>query len=289
MQLTRLVLPAPFGPMMATSSPSPTCSPTSCSAYTPPKRRETWSIARRAAPPLGRVTGVMWGTLADGTFTIPADAALPARPLRRQSARGRLLRRVLRGPAPHRARPGLVARGAGRLGTRSGPALRRDLESAQMVAANAADVRGPGPGAAADRTLEPPLRRADRACHPRPDAARALAKVRRALRLDRVQPLPRRRRQRGLARRQDLRGDRGADRRPRLPRRAAQVPLAAARRREVALLPPRPRRSSRHRRQDAADLGALGPEGGCSGTPHQPRVPVWNGRARVRAHPRRGP
>src|SRR2546421_404474 len=126
-----------------------------------------WSIARRAGPPLLRATGMMIGTLADGTFTIPADAALPAGPLRRESARGRLLRRVLLGPAPHRARPGLVARGARRLGTRSGAALRRDLESAQMVAANAADVRRPRPRAAADRALEPPLRGAARACHPR--------------------------------------------------------------------------------------------------------------------------
>ena len=32
MQLIRLVLPAPFGPMMATSSPGATCMVTSCSA-----------------------------------------------------------------------------------------------------------------------------------------------------------------------------------------------------------------------------------------------------------------
>src|SRR5687768_10197261 len=45
MQLKRVVLPAPLGPMMPTISHSPTCSWTSARACTPPKRMETESIS----------------------------------------------------------------------------------------------------------------------------------------------------------------------------------------------------------------------------------------------------
>src|SRR3954451_22979287 len=47
MQLIRLVLPAPFGPMMAFRAPSSTAKLTSCRAFTPPKRRLNPEMSRR--------------------------------------------------------------------------------------------------------------------------------------------------------------------------------------------------------------------------------------------------
>src|SRR5438552_17919944 len=48
MTLTRLVLPAPLGPMTAASMPGSTAIDTSRSAATPPKLSETRSTSRRA-------------------------------------------------------------------------------------------------------------------------------------------------------------------------------------------------------------------------------------------------
>src|SRR4051812_39961497 len=108
---------------------------------------------------------MMRRTLADRSFTIPPDATLPARPLRRERGRTHLLRRLLLDAPPHRPRPRLVARGAGGMGGGSRPALRGDLESAEMGAEDPADVRRQGARAAPDRSLEPPLRRALGAAH----------------------------------------------------------------------------------------------------------------------------
>src|SRR6266403_1873802 len=47
MQLRRLVLPAPFGPMMALKAPGWTEKLTSWRAVTPPKRRTRWEMSRR--------------------------------------------------------------------------------------------------------------------------------------------------------------------------------------------------------------------------------------------------
>src|SRR4051794_25492954 len=120
MQLTWLVLPAPFGPMMATSSRSPTWRLMSESAYTPPKRRERWSIDRRFAPPSGRFIGSclvnvsrrrvarqlfdLGGDERRGRFrfTIPRDATIAEEPLRRARSPIRFLRCVVFGAPPHR-------------------------------------------------------------------------------------------------------------------------------------------------------------------------------------------
>ena len=51
MQLRRLVLPAPFGPMTARSSPGRTESETSESAASPPKRSVRWSICKAPGRP----------------------------------------------------------------------------------------------------------------------------------------------------------------------------------------------------------------------------------------------
>src|SRR5438067_4289391 len=128
-----------------------------------------WSMASRDVPPVGRATGVVASTLADGAshdspsaeggarrgfgvdgpvrpaeprrtapfrFTIRADAAHPAGPLRRERGRTHLLRRVVLGTAPHRPRPCLVAGCPGRVGARLGSTLRPHLERAEMVAAH---------------------------------------------------------------------------------------------------------------------------------------------------------
>src|SRR5574341_2184618 len=50
-QLSRLVLPAPLGPISANSSPCSTASDTSSSTVKPPKRSESLSIASSAIPP----------------------------------------------------------------------------------------------------------------------------------------------------------------------------------------------------------------------------------------------
>src|SRR2546427_4615098 len=47
MQFSRLVLPAPFGPMMALRAPGSTEKLTSWRAVTPPKRRTRWEMSRR--------------------------------------------------------------------------------------------------------------------------------------------------------------------------------------------------------------------------------------------------
>src|SRR5262249_53423426 len=51
MQLSTLVLPAPFGPISANSSPEETSSETSSSTVSPPKRRLSRSISSSAIPP----------------------------------------------------------------------------------------------------------------------------------------------------------------------------------------------------------------------------------------------
>src|SRR4051812_39603050 len=50
-QLRTLVLPAPFGPISANSSPPATLRETSSSTRSPPKRSERCSIASSAIPP----------------------------------------------------------------------------------------------------------------------------------------------------------------------------------------------------------------------------------------------
>src|SRR5262249_5357697 len=50
MQLSTLVLPAPFGPMSAKSSPGATVNDTPSSTVRPPKRSESFSSARSAIP-----------------------------------------------------------------------------------------------------------------------------------------------------------------------------------------------------------------------------------------------
>jgi len=58
MQLSKLVLPAPLGPMIAASSPGATEKPTPCSAVTPPKRKERFAISSSAiVVPRGAVFG----------------------------------------------------------------------------------------------------------------------------------------------------------------------------------------------------------------------------------------
>src|SRR3569623_3759405 len=63
MQLTIEVLPAPFGPMIENSSPSPIEKLTSVSARTPPKRKETPRTSRLLAtkpnPPRRRRFGAL--------------------------------------------------------------------------------------------------------------------------------------------------------------------------------------------------------------------------------------
>src|SRR5262245_41970054 len=50
-QLSALVLPAPFGPISANSSPAATENDTSSSTVRPPKRRPTWATSSSAIPP----------------------------------------------------------------------------------------------------------------------------------------------------------------------------------------------------------------------------------------------
>ena len=57
MQLRRLVLPAPFGPMTARSSPGWTESETSESAASPPKRSVRWSTCNAPGRPELVLTG----------------------------------------------------------------------------------------------------------------------------------------------------------------------------------------------------------------------------------------
>src|SRR5581483_8633131 len=52
MQLSTLVLPAPLGPISASSSPASTCSDTSLSTASPPKRSDRCSTASSAMRPL---------------------------------------------------------------------------------------------------------------------------------------------------------------------------------------------------------------------------------------------
>src|SRR5262249_4311639 len=49
-QLSTLVLPAPFGPMSANSSPAATASETRSSTVRPPKRSVSWSMSSSAIP-----------------------------------------------------------------------------------------------------------------------------------------------------------------------------------------------------------------------------------------------
>src|SRR3954468_5756899 len=51
MQLRMLVLPAPLGPMSASSSPSFACNETSCSTRRPPKASDTDFSSSSAIPP----------------------------------------------------------------------------------------------------------------------------------------------------------------------------------------------------------------------------------------------
>src|SRR5215475_351069 len=51
MQLSTLVLPAPFGPMRANSSPRPTANDTLSSTVSPPKRKHRRSMTSSAIPP----------------------------------------------------------------------------------------------------------------------------------------------------------------------------------------------------------------------------------------------
>src|SRR5262245_18200517 len=71
MQLSTLVLPAPLGPISATSSAGPTASETCCSTFSPPKARLKSSTSSSAIP----------SPIAPVLLDIAIATALPARRL----------------------------------------------------------------------------------------------------------------------------------------------------------------------------------------------------------------
>src|SRR5437588_10168443 len=74
MQLRRLVLPAPFGPMIAASSPRATAKLTSWSALTPPKRKERFAISSSAiVVPRGRDRQLRRGKSSGGALYQGSD------------------------------------------------------------------------------------------------------------------------------------------------------------------------------------------------------------------------
>src|SRR5215831_16802074 len=90
MQLSTLVLPAPFGPIRASNSPGSTCSDTSVSTVSPPNRsdrRSTVSSAMRMLPPERAVAAALLATsLAQIRLLDLAPAAqFGGRPLQRDA------------------------------------------------------------------------------------------------------------------------------------------------------------------------------------------------------------
>src|SRR5919201_486446 len=188
-----------------------------------------------------------------------------------------LVRSGLRRSRAHLARSRELDRPGSGMGPRLGRAFPRGARVPPLGTADAAHVRPSRSRAAPDRAVEPALRRSAPAGDPRTRATGAVGSLRRRLRLGGLQLLPRRAGQRRLARRPHPQGHRRPRRCASLAGRAAQVPAAPQGRRQVAGAPSRTRRSARHRRQDAARLGPLGPQGGAGRAAHQHRLPVRAG------------
>src|SRR4029078_8021182 len=86
MQLSTLVLPAPFGPIRASSSPASTCSDTSLSTASPPNRSERRSISSsgmRMLPPERAIAAALLaaGLAEVGFLNFPPAAQLGGRTL----------------------------------------------------------------------------------------------------------------------------------------------------------------------------------------------------------------
>jgi hypothetical protein len=186
----------------------------------PGPRRARGPRARRARPRARLALTSLWDS-GGSPMHVPRTDGEPRRhpvPARALRSRAPVVRRDLRRRPSHPAGRVFLGRSRGGLGGRRGRSVRAHRRLAPLEAAHALDVRPRRARAAPHGAVGRRFGDGARTASDRGAARRALRALRRRVRLRRVQPVPRRTRQRGLAPRQDPEGHRRAGHRARVAR-----------------------------------------------------------------------